>query len=215
MPDSADASITRCGSAGLELRHPNILAVDDSQPLPPGGTLRELLNKNPRGLFPYEARRLGVEVASALAAAHKAGVIHGDLRPENVLIDGNGTARVMNFGLVRRAADTVHYLAPEQLKGGPPDMRGDIYALGALMYELVTGKVPHCGAVPPLWRWIPPSFRDTVMQALRPEPELRFDSMESLMPGLLPTRHPIVWLAPVIGLFIALLLAALVMVMRR
>jgi len=199
------------------LRHPNIVTVYDFQPLPEGGaaivmeyveggSLRDLLRKQPNGLPLREARRLAGEVAAGLTAAHKAGVIHRDMKPENVLIGHDGMARVTDFGvavplqegrvqltLTGTAVGTVDYMAPEQLKGGTQDVRVDIYALGVLTYELLTGQTPRGSFAPPQLarRGTPPMLSAAVMRALRPEPARRFASMESFAQTLLSRAQPL------------------------
>ena len=222
-----------------KLRHPSIVTVHDFQPLPEGGaaivmeyveggSLRDLLRKNPRGLPVGEVRRLAVEVASALAMAHRAGVIHRDMKPENVLIGDDGLARVTDFGLAvplhesrtrltltGTAVGTVDYMAPEQIRGGPQDARTDIYALGVLIYELSTGQTPRGSFAPPQFvrRGVPPLLSEAVMRMLRPEPERRQESIEKLMPDLLTARHPIRALGLVMAIIVVSLLAAFCWVM--
>ena len=105
---------------------------------------------------PAEAARLGRQIAEGLAAAHASGVIHRDLKPANVLIDRNGDAYISDFGVARSLASggitqtgavigTPDYLSPEQARGDPIDGRSDLYALGLLLYEMLTGTMPFSG----------------------------------------------------------------------
>jgi formylglycine-generating enzyme required for sulfatase activity/tRNA A-37 threonylcarbamoyl transferase component Bud32 len=124
-----------------------------------GGSLAERLTRE--GQLPIEdAARMFSEIASALAHAHKRGVIHRDIKPQNVLLDSeSGRALVTDFGIARTAeggsltatgmvVGTPAYLSPEQVTGEPSDHRADIYALGVMMYEMLSGQPPFTGATP-------------------------------------------------------------------
>jgi tRNA A-37 threonylcarbamoyl transferase component Bud32 len=200
------------------LRHPHLVAIHQFVPLPgggaaivmellPGGTLRDRLREAPRGLPVETALGWAREIASALAAAHAAGVVHRDLKPENVLLDAAGAARVSDFGLARSldeaelrltrtgaAVGTADYMAPEQFAAAPPDARGDIYALGVVIYEMLTGQPPRGHFDPPhqARRVVPVGLSQAVMRALRPDPRQRFASMEEFLAALTPSaasRH--------------------------
>ena len=124
----------------------------------PGPTLRELLVARGR-LQPREALDIIERVLAGLAAAHQAGIIHRDVKPENVLL-GNGTSvKVADFGLARAAAGVSHtrtgmligtaaYLAPEQVASNSSDQRTDVYAAGVMLFEMLTGVQPHTGESP-------------------------------------------------------------------
>jgi serine/threonine-protein kinase len=124
----------------------------------PGRTLRNLLDE--RGWFPpREALAIMVPLLSGLAAAHRAGIVHRDVKPENVLVAPDGHLKVVDFGLARaltmtsqtRAGliiGTVAYLAPEQVTGTGADTRTDVYAAGIVLFELLTGTKPHTGESP-------------------------------------------------------------------
>jgi beta-lactam-binding protein with PASTA domain len=124
----------------------------------PGPTLRELLNARGR-LAPREALDVIERVLAGLAAAHDAGIIHRDVKPENVLL-GNGTSvKVADFGLARAASGVSHtrtglligtaaYLAPEQVAANSSDERTDVYAAGVMLFEMLTGVQPHTGDTP-------------------------------------------------------------------
>jgi beta-lactam-binding protein with PASTA domain len=150
------------------LSHPNIVQVFDqgndgnylylAMEYVPGRTLRSLLRE--RGwLPPGEALDIMVPVLSGLAAAHGAGIIHRDVKPENVLLTPDGRVKVVDFGLARAQAasgqtrtgliiGTVAYLAPEQVTGAVTDTRTDVYAAGVMLFELLTGRQPHTGDTP-------------------------------------------------------------------
>ena len=191
------------------LSHPNVVSVFDQGrdgPYPylameyvPGRTLRNLLAK--RGRFPPgEALSIMVPLLSGLAAAHRAGIVHRDVKPENVLIAPDGHLKVVDFGLARALSvnsqtrtgviiGTVAYLAPEQVTGTGADARTDIYAAGIVLYELLTGTKPHTGesplavaykhvneTVPPPSRLapgVPPEVDRLVAQATSRDPRYR------------------------------------------
>jgi eukaryotic-like serine/threonine-protein kinase len=150
-----------------EISHKNILRIHDlgdvegikfiSMAYIEGENLHQLLKKE--GRLPVD-RSIAIarQLCEALEAAHAAGVMHRDLKPQNVLIDREGTAYISDFGLaksLKAGADgithvgqflgTPGYMSPEQVEGGPVDHRGDLYALGVILYEMVTGEVPFIG----------------------------------------------------------------------
>jgi eukaryotic-like serine/threonine-protein kinase len=147
------------------LSHPNVVNVFDqgrdgpylylAMEYLPGRTLRNLLDE--RGWFPpREALAIMVPLLSGLAAAHAAGIVHRDVKPENVLVAPDGHLKVVDFGLARSLAmgsqtrtglimGTVAYLAPEQVTGTGTDPRTDVYAAGIVLFELLTGTKPHIG----------------------------------------------------------------------
>ena len=120
-----------------------------------GGTLRELLTE--RGpMPPHAVAAVLTPVLGGLAVAHRAGLVHRDIKPENVLISDDGEVKIADFGLVRAVADakitstsvilgTAAYLSPEQVSTGDADPRSDVYAVGILTYELLTGSTPFGG----------------------------------------------------------------------
>jgi len=120
----------------------------------PGTTLRELIDAR-RGLELTPALQIAKQVCRGLAAVHRAGIVHGDLKPQNVMVMGNGIAKLMDFGVARpRArqeqgalvvAGTPLYMSPEQAKGGDLDDRSDIYSAGIVMFEMFTGQCPFRG----------------------------------------------------------------------
>ncbi len=149
-----------------KLDHPNILPIYDfevtegvaflTMPLIRGGTLRDILNRGP--LDPLTAWRYLREIGDGLQHAHDAGIVHRDLKPTNVLIHADGRAMLADFGLARGAGQPTHlttiglaigtpgYMAPEQVMGHDVDKRADIYAMGVLTFEMLTGRLPYIGA---------------------------------------------------------------------
>ncbi|GGO81878.1 serine/threonine protein kinase [Wenjunlia tyrosinilytica] len=159
----------REAKAVARLDHPNVVGVYDqgtdgtyvflAMEYVAGCTLRDVLRE--RGaLQPRAALDILEPVLAALGAAHRSGLVHRDVKPENVLIGNDGRVKVADFGLVR-AVDTnttsttmgsvlgtVSYLAPEQIEHGTVDARSDVYACGVLLYEMLTGSKPHEGGTP-------------------------------------------------------------------
>ncbi|GAC1472446.1 MAG: hypothetical protein PVSMB3_05530 [Candidatus Dormibacteraceae bacterium] len=149
-----------------KLDHPNILPIYDfelnegvaylTMPLIRGGTLRDILNRGP--LDTLTAWRYLREIGDGLQHAHDAGIVHRDLKPTNVLIHADGRAMLADFGLARGAGQPTHlttiglaigtpgYMAPEQVMGHDVDMRADIYAMGVLTFEMLTGRLPFIGS---------------------------------------------------------------------
>lgn len=192
------------------LRHPNIVAVHDFQrsddsaaivmEFIEGGSLRDWMRQHPYGAPVDEVLDVMRQIAAGLAAAHAAGVVHRDMKPENILRDHQGIARVTDFGLAMpmsgeparltltgTTVGTVDYMAPEQLRGSEVDARADIYALGVLLYEMLTGHTPRGSFDPPaaLRPELPAPLSEAVMKALRPQPAERFASVELFMQALL------------------------------
>ena len=169
------ARFVREARAAARLSHPNVVAVYDqgdddgtvflAMELVSGHTLRDVVRKE-SPMAPLRALALVEPVLSALAAAHRAGLVHRDVKPENVLIatepeTGASRVKVADFGLAKAvSADTQHtatggvligtvsYLAPELVVDGRADARADVYAVGVMLYELLTGAKPHEGESP-------------------------------------------------------------------
>ena len=149
-----------------KLDHPNILPIYDfavtegvaflTMPLIRGGTLRDVLNHGT--LEPLNAWRYLREIGDGLQHAHDAGIVHRDLKPTNVLIHTDGRAMLADFGLARGAGQPTHlttiglaigtpgYMAPEQVMGHDVDKRADIYAVGVIAFEMLTGRLPFIGS---------------------------------------------------------------------
>ncbi len=153
--------------SAARLAHPNVVNVFDQgqdadmaylvMEYLPGITLRDLL-KDYKKLTPEQTVDIMDAVLAGLAAAHKAGIVHRDLKPENVLLADDGRIKLGDFGLARAATantaagqallGTIAYLSPELVTRGVADARSDIYAVGIMMYEMLTGEQPYVGEAP-------------------------------------------------------------------
>ncbi len=202
--------------AAAALVHPNVAAVHALEEVGgqlfivseyvPGGTARERLDTG--GPLPVrEALEIALQVARGLDAAHGQGIIHRDLKPENILIGANGAVRILDFGIARTMTDepgrprltatgvmvgTPGYMAPEQLDGAAGDARSDLFALGTVLYELVSGVNPFQGKTAsstaarvmtqepvPLGRLnplFPPALDAIVARCLKKDPAARYAS---------------------------------------
>jgi serine/threonine protein kinase len=170
----------------------------------PNGLDRVLRAQYPEPLMLTAALRIAQAAAEALGAVHAAGVLHRDIKPANILLRANGQPVLTDFGLAAALSDlaseqrltpsnvlvgTADYLAPERISGEPADGRADLYALGVVLYEMLTGFVPFAGRdpietlrahredpPPPLPAEVPPATRAIVERALQKRPEDRFAS---------------------------------------
>lgn len=161
----AIARFQREAYAMAELNHPNIVGIsdvgdaDDQQYIVmeyiDGLTLKQYINEH-APLANEEAIRIGDEILAAMALAHSSGIIHRDLKPQNILITKDGTAKVTDFGIAKALSETsltqtnsmfgsVHYLSPEQARGGNATPQSDLYAIGIIIYEMLTGSIPFDG----------------------------------------------------------------------
>ena len=167
-----------------------------------GQDLRAVLREQGK-LAPEEAAKIILQICRALEVAHGEGVIHRDLKPQNIMLDANGRAYVMDFGIARSAylpgmtqtgalVGTPEYMSPEQAKGEKLDERSDLFSLGTILYELIVGQSPYYSDTPlaTLWKRIqekakllteidptvPKPLSDIVAKALEIEPENRFAS---------------------------------------
>ena len=170
-----------------------------------GDNLKEVVNRE--GPLPVDrALTLGIQIATALAFAHASGLVHRDVKPQNVLLNGDGTAKVTDFGIARSldvgkgvtqtgtVLGTSDYIAPEQAQGQPVGERTDVYSLGVVLYELLTGELPFKGdnfvaiamkhineAAPRVSERrpdVPQRLDDAIAIALAKEPDARFARMD-------------------------------------
>jgi eukaryotic-like serine/threonine-protein kinase len=224
---STPAVVMKEARTAAALQHPHvctIFSVDDSEGVPlivmehvGGGALADLVKSAP--LEPARARVIARQIARGMAAAHAAGIVHGDLKPENILIAENGDAKISDFGLARRDAKaatnsatltwdqaatggvsgTPGYMAPELLEGQPSSPASDVYALGIIVYEMLTGRraVEGNGVLEIINRirdldadqmatQVPGQFRQIVGGALQRSPQAR-PSAERLVQWLAET----------------------------
>jgi serine/threonine-protein kinase len=198
-----------------QLQHPNIVTVIDRGEEDgrqfivfeyiDGENLKERVVRKGR-LEVREALELALEVARGLAFAHQNGIVHRDVKPQNVLLNGDGHAKVTDFGIARTVEvdgmtqtgtvlGTSNYIAPEQATGNRVDAQSDVYALGAVLYELLAGEVPfpgdsfvavamkHLHEPPPnlldVRRDVPPRVAAAVDRALAKDPAERFPTMDA------------------------------------
>ena len=207
--------------AAARLAHPSIVSIYDTcsdggveaivMELVVGRTLRERLD-DPTPIDPWQAAGLAAQVAEALEAAHRAGLVHRDVKPANVLLSNDGRVKVADFGIAKAVAEadltqpglmvgTAKYLAPEQVRGEPVDPRTDIYSLGVVLYEMLCGRAPFVAdtdaatALARLHRdplrprqvraGVPKALEDVVCRAMAREPADRFESAADLRAALL------------------------------
>jgi serine/threonine-protein kinase len=210
--------------AAARLNNPGIVGVYDTcsdggheaivMELLEATTLRQLLDE--RGALDADtSQRVGLRLLDALEAAHRAGLVHRDVKPSNILLCADGRVKVADFGIAKTddqteltrdgaLVGTASYLAPEQLTGGRVDGRADLYSLGLVLYECLTGRLPFqgdTGAAVALARLhttpldprrvradVPPAMAATVMHALERDPERRFESAAAFRAALLDAR---------------------------
>lgn len=201
------------------LSHPNIVSVydvshsDDVEyivmELIEGVTLMQYMKK--KGALGWkEALHFAVQISKALEHAHEKGIVHRDIKPQNIMILKDGTIKVADFGIAAlesaqekksdQTVGSVHYIAPEQARGEQPDPRSDIYSLGVVLYEMLTGKMPYDGdtaeqvalkhitghAVPPqeLNPDIPEELAEITLKAMNADINARYQSASDLLHDL-------------------------------
>lgn len=219
------ARFRREALAAARLTHPHIVAIYDTGVEATGGTDRHFIVMEHCGggtlteltategrLDPNRIIDIGVDICSALGHAHRHGVIHRDVKPANILFTPDGSLKVGDFGIAKAAFSdgeitttgmilgTVTYISPEQANGDEPDARSDLYSLGVVLYELLTGRPPfqadsqiatamkHVREEPPdprsIRAGVPKGLAAVVLKALAKSPDDRYDSAEDLAEAL-------------------------------
>ena len=202
------------------LTHPNIVSVYDVghedniyyivMELIQGKTLKEIISED--GSLPWKwSVNIAIQIASALEAAHKNNIVHRDIKPHNIIITEDGIAKVTDFGIAKAVSNStitafgttigsVHYFSPEHARGGFTDAKSDLYSLGVVMYEMLTGKVPFDADTPVsialkhmqekpvepmrLNPSIPFAVNQIIMKAMQKEPSQRYESATEMLKDL-------------------------------
>jgi len=198
--------------AAAKLSHPNIAQVYEfdlfegqpyiSMELVSGGSLDKMMEKNPGQLDPGFVMQVGLQIADGLGAAADRGLVHGDVKPENILFSTDGTAKLVDFGLAAMQGDTgeiwgtPYYISPEKVRRQKIDFRADIYSLGGTLYHALTGVAPYEGNDaaevvkarfdgPPrkpseVREGIPAKIDEIILRMLETDPSKRYPTYESL-----------------------------------
>lgn len=216
----------REAQSATQLVHPNIVGVYDVgeeqgthyivMEYVKGTDLKEYIRQ--RGpLPPREAVRIMTQIVSAISVAHQNRIIHRDIKPQNILIDEEGNVKITDFGIAIALSETsltqtntllgsVHYLSPEQARGGMATIRSDIYALGIVLYELLVGEVPFEGEsavsialkhfqeplprISQMLPTVPQSLENVVLKATAKEPLNRYANCEEMLSDLQTSLSP-------------------------
>jgi eukaryotic-like serine/threonine-protein kinase len=213
--------------AAARISHPNLVAVFDAgsedgvhyivMEHVPGETLADVVRAEGR-LQPLRAATIAASMADALEVAHAAGIVHRDVKPANVMLTPDGRTKLMDLGIARSIdgetithassiLGTAGYISPEQARGEPVDHRSDIYSLGCVLYEMLTGRQPfeardplaaayrhvHEAPVPPtsLEPSVPPGLEAVTLRAMEKEPAARFQSAADMAAALDDRTHPV------------------------
>ncbi len=215
-------SFRRESQNAASMSHPNIVNIYDVgregnihyivMELIEGKTLSDYIKKDPNGMSYPKVITLSKQIASALSFAHKNHIIHRDVKPHNIMITPNGTAKITDFGIAKAVnaativdntdgiVGSVHYFSPEQARGGYVDEKSDLYSLGIVMYEMLTGRVPFDGEnpvnialqhineemIPPsqVVSGVPPALEHIIMKCCDKYPVNRFASADELIEAL-------------------------------
>ncbi len=215
----------REAQSATSLAHPNIVSIYDVgeedniyyivMEYVEGQTLKQYIQKN-APLNPREALNIMEQIVSAIAHAHENQIVHRDIKPHNILIDHHGNVKVTDFGIAMALTSTtithtnsvlgsVHYLSPEQARGGLATKKSDIYSLGIVLYELLAGRLPFDGEsavsialkhlqsdAPSPKRWnpdIPQSVENIILKAMTKDPLHRYDSVEEMEEDIVTAFH--------------------------
>ena len=207
--------------SAASITHPNIVSVYDVgtegnlyyivMELIQGKTLKEIILEE-RGALPWKwSLNIAIQIASALEIAHKTNIVHRDIKPHNIIITEDGVAKVTDFGIAKAVSNStitafgttigsVHYFSPEHARGGYTDSKSDLYSLGVVMYEMLTGKVPFDADTPvsvalkhmqeepiepiKLNSSIPVAVNDIILKALKKEPVQRYETATEMLQDL-------------------------------
>lgn len=207
--------------SAASITHPNIVSVYDVgnegnlyfivMELIKGKTLKEIIIEE-GGALPWKwSTNIAIQIASALETAHKNNIVHRDIKPHNIIITEDGIAKVTDFGIAKAVSNStitafgstigsVHYFSPEHAKGGYTDSKSDLYSLGVVMYEMLTGKVPFDADTPvsvalkhmqeepvapiDINEKIPSSLNDIILKAMRKDTTLRYQSATEMLRDL-------------------------------
>ncbi len=207
--------------AAASITHPNIVSVYDVgkednlyyivMELVQGKTLKEIIVEE-GGPLPWKwSLNITIQIASALEVAHKNNIVHRDIKPHNIIITEDGVAKVTDFGIAKAVSNStitafgttigsVHYFSPEHARGGYTDSKSDLYSLGVVMYEMLTGRVPFDADTPvsialkhmqeepqppkELNDKIPSAVNDIILKAMRKDTNLRYQNATSMLKDL-------------------------------
>ena len=206
--------------SAASLTHPNIVSVYDVgkegslyyivMELIKGKTLKEIIIEDGRMGWKWSVK-IAKQIASALEIAHRNNIVHRDIKPHNIIITEDGVAKVTDFGIAKAVSNStitafgttigsVHYFSPEHARGGYTDAKSDLYSLGVVIYEMVTGKVPFDADTPVsvalkhmqekpvepkvLNPAIPQSLNDLIMKAMEKEPSMRYNTATEMIQDL-------------------------------
>lgn len=206
--------------SAASLTHPNIVSIYDVgheeniyyivMELVQGKTLKDIINED--GTLPWKwALNVSIQVASALEMAHRNSIVHRDIKPHNIIITEDGIAKVTDFGIAKAVSNStitafgttigsVHYFSPEHARGGYTDAKSDLYSLGVVMYEMLTGRVPFDADTPvsialkhmqekpiepiKLNPTIPYAVNKIIMKAMEKDPNERYQSATEMLKDL-------------------------------
>ena len=207
--------------AAASITHPNIVSIYDVghednlyyivMELIKGKTLKEIIVEE-EGALPWKwSTNIAIQIASALETAHKNNIVHRDIKPHNIIITEDGVAKVTDFGIAKAVSNStitafgstigsVHYFSPEHARGGYTDSKSDLYSLGVVMYEMLTGRVPFNADTPTAVALkhmqedpeppmdvnenVPQALNDIILKAMRKDTNSRYQSATEMLKDL-------------------------------